>query len=102
MATSGRGASVKLEPSGLEVGDDMVAGCGLLVAGELVAGEVWVAGNAVVAGCGLLVAGGFVVAAWEVGGAGTERRPGVSWEKSRAVVQRKTAGKHTRRGMKRN
>jgi len=56
----------------------MVAGCALLVAGEFVAGEVWVAGNAVVAGCGLLVAGGFVVAAWEVGGAATERRAGFS------------------------
>ena len=48
------------------------------------------------AGCELLVAGGFVVAAWEVGGGATERRPGVSCAKSRAALQRKTTVKHTR------
>jgi hypothetical protein len=57
-----------------------VAGVELLVAGEVwVAGcELLVAGDVWLAGIGLLVAGEFVVAAWEVGGAATERRPGVS------------------------
>ena len=73
------------------------AGGGLLVAGELVAGEVWVAGNAVVAGCGPpslfaslglgwsfggFVAGELVVEAEAGADEGvvlaTERRPGFS------------------------
>jgi hypothetical protein len=85
----------------------MVAGCGLLVAG-----------NAVVAGCGPpslfaslglgwsfegFVAGELVVEAEAGADEGvvlaTDMRPGLFWEKSRAVVQRKTAGKHTRSAM---
>ena len=72
---------MRLEPSGerLVAGPDPVgAGGGLLVAGEFVAGEVWVAGDAVVAGCGLLVAGELVAGAGEGEGAATERRAGFS------------------------
>jgi hypothetical protein len=52
-----------------------------------------------VAGVELLVAGE-VWAVWLGVCVGlTLRRPGVSWEKSRAVVQRKSAGRYTRNDM---
>jgi hypothetical protein len=94
----------------LVAGEVWVAGCGPpslfaslglgwsfggFVAGVelLVAGEVWVAG------CELLVAGEVWVVWLEVCAGLTPRRPEVSWEKSRAVVQRKSVGRFTPRDM---